>query len=71
MNPHTLLPGESVEVDVYLADSTPDLRGYQLHVGVRGGETGSLDLVDIVVHERKDAAFAGLAGLSFLAAVAL
>jgi hypothetical protein len=61
VNPHTLLPGESVEVDVYLADSTPDLRGYQLHVGVRGGETGLLDLVDIVVHERKDAAFAGLA----------
>jgi hypothetical protein len=54
-------PGETVEVDVFLVDPVADLRGYQLHAGVRGGDAGTLELVDIVAHDRKDEVFAGLA----------
>jgi hypothetical protein len=51
--------GEILEVEAFLATGLPDLRGYQLHVSVRGGTTGRLDLVDIAVQDREDAAFAG------------
>jgi PKD repeat protein len=54
-------PEDTVAVDVMLAGPLPDLRGYQLHLGVRGGKTGALDLAYIAVHARKDRAFAGLA----------
>jgi hypothetical protein len=46
-----LRPGRIVEVDVLLAAPLGDLRGYQLHMAVRGGEFGSLELVDIHVGE--------------------
>jgi hypothetical protein len=56
----SLRPEETVEVDVFLASPLHDLRGYQLHIGVSGGQGGTLDLVDIAVHDRKDSAFAGV-----------
>jgi hypothetical protein len=52
-------PGGLVEVDVYLDGGLPDLRGYQLHGAVGGGRHGRLELVDLAIHERKNAAFAG------------
>jgi hypothetical protein len=54
--------GELIEVSVFLVNAVEDLRGYQLHVDVRGGSRAAegLELVDIAVDDRKDAAFAGL-----------
>jgi hypothetical protein len=57
----TVAPGDLVEVDVFLEDALADLRGYQLHVEASGGMSGSLELVDVAVHERRDQVFAGLA----------
>jgi hypothetical protein len=42
--------GSEVEVDVFLEDGVSDLRGYQLHLMSHGGDRGSLELVDMVVH---------------------
>jgi hypothetical protein len=53
-------PGELVEVDVFLDDAIEDLRGYQLHVTAHGGAAGRLELADVFIDSRKDAAFAGL-----------
>jgi hypothetical protein len=53
-------PGDLIEVDLFFDRPLPDLRGYQLHVAVSGGERGSLRLVDIVVDDRKDHVFDGL-----------
>jgi hypothetical protein len=52
--------GDRVQVEVRLASAVADLRGYQLHLGVRGGARGELALVDAAVHEAKDHVFAGL-----------
>jgi hypothetical protein len=60
-NPSLARSGGVVEVEVYLDGDLPDIRGYQLHLGVSGGNAGRLELVDIAVHDRKDAVFAGLA----------
>jgi hypothetical protein len=57
----TIRPGETVEVHVFLVDSVLDLRGYQLHVTAAGGDSGTVDLVDIAVHDRKDRVFVGRA----------
>jgi hypothetical protein len=54
------LPGGTVAVDVYLRDGVEDLRGYQLHLGVRGGDQGSLELMDIAVEPRPGQPFNGL-----------
>ncbi len=43
--------GDTIEVDVYLETPLTDLRGYQLHLGVSGGQSGTLQLTDIVVRE--------------------
>lgn len=59
--PVRVRPRDLIEVDVYANDQLPDLRGYQLHVEASGGRSGRLELVDITVHDRKDAAFAGRA----------
>jgi hypothetical protein len=53
-------PGELVEVDVFLDDAIEDLRGYQLHVTAHGGAAGRLELADVFIDSRKDAAFAAL-----------
>jgi hypothetical protein len=50
-------PNESLEVSVYLGSDLADLRGYQLHLGVSGGTSGSLQLIDVAVQARPDAAF--------------
>jgi hypothetical protein len=43
-------PGELVEVDVFLDSAAlRDLRGYQLHLGVSGGRSGTLEVVDISI----------------------
>jgi YVTN family beta-propeller protein len=44
-------PGGVVAVDVTLTAGVADLRGYQLHLDVSGGQRGALKLVDIVVRE--------------------
>jgi hypothetical protein len=44
-------PGGVVAVDVTLTSDVADLRGYQLHLDVTGGQRGALKLVDIVVRE--------------------
>jgi hypothetical protein len=49
-------PGELVRVDVTLDTAVEELRGYQLHVESSGGRQGSLELVDIVVDNRRDLA---------------
>jgi hypothetical protein len=57
----TAVPGDLIDVEVYLQDALADLQGYQLHVEASGGKRGALELVDIAVHERRDHVFAGLA----------
>jgi hypothetical protein len=52
-------PGGLFDIDVLLRDRLADLRGYQLHVAVRGGDRGSLELADIVIERRRDAVFSG------------
>jgi hypothetical protein len=61
--PEFVRPGELVDIDVHLTGSIKALRGYQLHLGVSGGQGGSLELVDVAVSsEREDYAYSGLAG---------
>jgi hypothetical protein len=43
--------GGLIEIDVVLASALDDLRGYQLHLGVSGGQRGALELMDISIHE--------------------
>jgi hypothetical protein len=57
----TSAPGDLIDVDVFLEDALSDLRGYQLHVEAAGGKRGTLELVDVAIHERRDHVFAGLA----------
>jgi hypothetical protein len=54
-------PGDLIDVDIFLEDALSDLRGYQLHVAAAGGKRGTLELVDVAIHERRDHVFAGLA----------
>lgn len=57
--PEAARAGEIVEVDVHLGSALKALRGYQLHIGLRGGRRGRLELVDIIVDSsRRDYAFA-------------
>jgi hypothetical protein len=57
--PESLRAGEIVEVDVHLGSGLEALRGYQLHIGLRGGRRGRLELEDIIVDaSRRDYAFA-------------
>ncbi len=42
-------PGDVIDVEVHLATPLADLRGYQLHLGVSGGDRGTLELVDIAI----------------------
>jgi hypothetical protein len=60
--PHrsTAAPGDLIDVDVFLEDALGDLRGYQMHVAAAGGKRGTLELVDVAIHERRDHVFAGL-----------
>jgi hypothetical protein len=61
--PESVRPGERVEVHVHLAGGLKALRGYQLHLGVASGKSGSLELVDISVDgQRGDYAYAGVDG---------
>jgi subtilisin-like proprotein convertase family protein len=59
----SVLPGEYVDVDVFLADELADLRGYQLHLGVAGGESGTLQLVDISIRQASALAVAAPEGV--------
>jgi hypothetical protein len=52
-------PGGTLLVDVFIEGGLADLRGYQLHLGVSGGERGSLEVVDILVAGRRDEVFSG------------
>jgi hypothetical protein len=53
-------PGATIEVHVLLRNALADLRGYQLHVSVSGGRSGSLELTDMAIEHRKDQVFSGL-----------
>ncbi len=44
-------PGDVIDVEVHLATPLADLRGYQLHLEVSGGDRGVLELVDIAIAE--------------------
>jgi hypothetical protein len=55
----TIRPGDTVEVIVVLDSALPDLRGYQLHAGITGGDAGGLDMVDLSIEQRNHV-FAGL-----------
>ncbi len=44
-------PGDVIDVDVYLDNALPDLRGYQLHMGANGGRSGTVDLIDIAIRQ--------------------
>jgi hypothetical protein len=52
-------PGSSVQVHVFIEGPVDALRSYQLDTTATGGKTGAIDLVDITVEERMDAAFYG------------
>jgi len=57
--PHTINPGQVVEVDVYVA-GTSDLRAYEVSVDITGGTSGNLTLVSAFIDEaRVDYAFYG------------
>jgi hypothetical protein len=57
--PATARPGDVIDVDVHLDEGVKALRGYQLHLGARGGATAALELVDISIDtRRRDYAFA-------------
>jgi hypothetical protein len=61
--PDKAQPGDVVSVDVHLGSAVDALRGYQLHLGTAGGDSGELELVDISVNtKRRDYAFAGAPG---------
>ncbi len=51
-------PGDMIAVEVFLSSPLDDLRGYQLHLGVAGGNRGQLELIDISIDRRRDAVFA-------------
>jgi hypothetical protein len=51
--------GDVVRVDVLLGDALADLRGYQLHVQVRGGKSGRLELLDMTIEKRSEWVFSG------------
>ncbi len=53
-------PGDDVEVHVFVREPLEDLQSYQLHLGVSGGNRGELELIDIVIENRRDYAFSGL-----------
>jgi hypothetical protein len=62
--PERVAHGGIIAVDVYLDSDVDALRGYQLHLGTRGGEGGQLELVDIAVNQaRRDYAFRGVPGV--------
>ncbi len=57
--PHSIDPGDTVEVDVYVA-GTADLRAYEVSVDITGGSRGALILVNAFIDEtRTDYAFYG------------
>ncbi len=55
-----LTAGATMTVDVYLNSPVDDLRGYQLHFGIRGGLRGTVDIIDCAVEQRKNHAYSGL-----------
>jgi hypothetical protein len=59
-----LRPGGLVQVNLFLDGALHDLRGYQLHVGVSGGRSGSLELVDIFVDAEQSPVFHKVAAWS-------
>ncbi len=56
----TIRGGATVEVEVLFDTALQDLRGYQLHVGVSGGDRGQLQLIDMAIHKRKGHVFSNL-----------
>ncbi len=57
----SVAPGSLIEVRVLIDGPVDDLRGYQLHLGVDGGDSGQLVLEDITIERHRDHAFAGTA----------
>jgi hypothetical protein len=52
-------PGSNVQVRFFVDGPIEALRSYQLDAIVTGGEAGVLELVEIVIEDRKNAAFIG------------
>ncbi len=59
----TVRRGATFQVQAYINDPLNALSGYQLHTGVSGGRSGSLELVDVLVADRDDAVFADAGGV--------
>ncbi len=55
----TAAAGGTFEIDALLDTPLSGLRGYQLHLSISGGTSGTLDVIDIAVHPRKDRALPG------------
>ncbi len=51
----------TARVRVFLNEPMPDMQGYQLHLGVSGGQSGQLDLVAVSIEPRGDFVFNGVA----------
>ncbi len=56
-------PGSRVSFDVFTDAAIGKLSGYQLHAQISGGDQGQLELVDIVIDDRRDHVFAGAHGI--------
>jgi hypothetical protein len=50
-------PGELVTVDVFSAGDIDNLQSYQLHAAASGGVRGNLELIDVRIEPRDNAAF--------------
>jgi hypothetical protein len=56
-----LQPGADLEIDVVTSAPLKSLQSYQLHMRVTGGTQGHLELIDVVIQPRRDAALGTVA----------
>ncbi len=59
----TVRRGATIQVQAYISNPLAALSGYQVHTGVTGGRSGSLDLVDVSIADRDDSVFAKASGV--------
>jgi hypothetical protein len=52
-------PGDIVQVRIFVDEPLDNLQAYQLEPAISGGSDGALELLQILVENRKDAAFRG------------
>ncbi len=59
----TVRRGATFQVQAYVNSPLAALSGYQVHTGVTGGRSGSLELVDVSIADRDDDVFATASGV--------